>query len=204
MPQFILHDQTEQADALARKIPQGKAWIDKFTEDTVMRNLLIGYGLEYMRLENNLNYTDDELSLLRTQDLINEWEVEYGIDKSCFGEQDKSDLEQRIKNILVMIASNGTSTEEQFEAIALLLGVEVDVEAGTALLTKFTMTFPFTFYSDVIDARYTIVVNILDGLPSTFTFTFTFIFGDPRVTLLKCFFEILKPANCRIIYNEIF
>ena len=97
-----------------------------------------------------------------------------------------------------------TSTEEQFEAIALLLGVNVDVEAGTSLLTKFTMTFPFTFYSDVIDARYTIVVNLLDGVPSTFTFEFTFIFGDPRVTLLKCFFEILKPANCRIIYSEIF
>jgi uncharacterized protein YmfQ (DUF2313 family) len=200
MPQFTLHNQTEQADSLANKMPQGKAWIDKFENDTVMRNLLIGYGLEYIRLESNLNYTDDELSLIRTQDLINEWEIEYGIDKSCFATQDKSDLQQRIQNILVMIASNGTSTAEQFEAIALLLGVNVTVEAGTALLTTFSMTFPFTFYNDLIDARYTILVTLPSNVTSNFTLEFTFIFGSQLATLLKCFFNILKPANCRIIY----
>ena len=82
MPQFTIHTEEQQADILAGKLPQGKAWTDKFTVDTVMRNLLIAYGIELIRLEGNLNYTDDELSLLRTRDLINEWEVEYGIAKS--------------------------------------------------------------------------------------------------------------------------
>lgn len=200
MPQFTIHNQSEQADALANKMPRGKAWRDKFENGTVMRNLLLGYGLEYLRLENNLNYTDDELSLIRTQDMIREWEIEYGIDKSCFKDFNSEDLEQRIKNILVMIASNGTSTEEQFEAIAELLGITVTVEAGTAYLTTFTMTFPFTFYSDLIDARYTIVVTVPDDITTNFTLEFTFIFGSTLLTLLKCFFNILKPANCRVIY----
>lgn len=202
MPTFTVHNQRQQADIIASKIPDGKAWADKYIDGTVMRNLLIGYGLEFMRLEGNLNYTSDELSLIRTQDLINDWEVEYGIAKSCFADQEASTLEARINNILIMIAANGTSTEEQFENIALLLGLNVDVEPGHSLLTKFTLTFPFTFFSDVVDARYTIVVTFLDALEAAeFTHTFPFVFGDTRVGLLKCFFNILKPANCQVIYK---
>lgn len=203
MPQFTVHSQEEQANILASKMPDGKVWADKFIADTTMRNLLISYGIEYMRLEGNLNYTDDELSLIRTQDLINEWETEYGIAKSCFADQDMGDLQDRINNILIMIAANGTSTEEQFEAIALLLGLNVNVEPGTALLSTFTLTFPVTFFDDVVDARYTILVTFLDVLDAArFTHTFPFVFGDTRVGLLQCFFNILKPSNCQVIYRE--
>lgn len=203
MPQFTVHNRDQQADILANKLPQGKAWIDKFTDCTVMRNLLIGYGLEFMRLEGNLNYIDDELSLVRTRDLINEWEVEYGIPKSCFADQEQGDLQDRINNILTMIAANGTSTEEQFEAIALRLGVNVNVSAGKALLTTFPITFPVVFFDDIIDARYTIVVDFLDDVESSsFPFEFPFTFGFIGVGLLQCFFNILKPSNCQVIYRN--
>lgn len=204
MPQFLIHDENTQADILAKKLPDGKAWIDKFVDSTVMRDLLIAYGIEYMRLEGNLNYTDDELSLIRTRDLIEEWEVEYGIAKSCFADQNKSDLQARINNILVLIAANGTSTEEQFEALAALLGLNVKVSPGKVLLSTFTLTFPVTFFDDPIDARYTIVVDFLDEIEgSRFTLQFPFLFGDARVGLLQCFFNILKPANTQIIYRTI-
>lgn len=202
MPQFEIHNSSEQADALAAKMPSGKAWIDKYTADTNMRNLLIAYGLEFMRLEQGLNYTDDELSLVRTQDMILEWETEYGINKSCFADQNKSDLEQRIKNILVMIAGNGTNTSDQFEYIGSLFGINVVVKAGEESLTTFPVTFPFTFYNDILDARYTILVEFPDiTTEAIFPHTFPFIFGDNSVLLLKCFFEVLKPSNCRIVYG---
>lgn len=202
MPIFKVHNETQQANILASKLPDGKAWVDKYTEGTVLRNLLIGYGLEFMRLEGALNYTNDELSLIKTQDLINEWEAEYGISKSCFSGQESSALPDRINNILIMIAANGTSTAEQFEAIALLLGLNVDVTAGTGILSVFPLTFPVTFFDDVIDARYTILVNFLDAIDTaTFTHTFPFVFGDARVGLLKCFFNILKPADCQVLYK---
>lgn len=202
MPKFKVHNQQQQANILASKLPDGKAWTDKYVDGSVLRNLLIGYGVEFMRLEGDLNYTDNELSLIRTQDLINDWEVEYGIAKSCFSDQDASTLKARIDNILIMIAANGTSTEEQFESIALLLGLNVDVQPGHALLTQFPLTFPFTFFSDVVDARYTIFVTFLDVIDSAnFTLTFPFVFGDVRVGLLKCFFNILKPGNCQVIYK---
>lgn len=202
MPIFDVHTREQQAEIIASKLPDGKAWADKYISGTVMRNLLIGYGLEFMRLEGNLNYTNDELSLINTRDLINEWEAEYGISKSCFAGLESSDLADRINNILIMIAANGTSTAEQFEAIALLLGLRVRVLPGTALLSTFTLTFPFVFNDDVIDARYTILVIFLDELDAArFPHTFPFPFGDARVGLLKCFFNILKPANVQVIYQ---
>lgn len=203
MPIFKVHSQEQQADIIAAKLPDGKAWADKYINGTVLRKLLIGYGFEFMRLEGNLNYTNDELSLINTRDLITEWETEYGIGNSCFAEAIDGTLEDRINNILIMIAANGTSLAEQFENIALLLGLNVRVEAGTALLSTFTLTFPFVFNSDVVDARYTILVTFLDVLDAaTFTHTFPFVFGDTRVGLLKCFFNILRPANCQVIYQE--
>lgn len=202
MPIFTVHTREQQASILAAKLPDGKAWADKHIDGTVLRNLLIGYGLEFMRLEGNLNYTNDELSLIKTRDLINEWEAEYGISKSCFEGQELSDLQKRIDNILIMIAANGTSTAEQFEAIALLLGLNVKVIPGTALLSRFTLTFPITFFGDVIASRYTIIVLFLDEIDvARFTHVFDFVFGDARVGLLKCFFEILKPSNCEVLYK---
>ena len=204
MAKFIEHNQAEQAQILANKLPSGDFWIAKYVEGTNLNKLLLGFGLELLRLESNLNYVSDELSLVNTKDLIDEWEKEYGIPGGCFASlSEGADIETRINNILTRIAADGTSTEEQFEVIAENLGLDVDVSAG-AEYASFPITFPYTFIADSArELRFIIVVDLKEVAGSTFTLTFPITFGDPRVSVLKCFFNKLKPANTKIIYvNE--
>ncbi len=204
MPEFTVHPNTEQAQMLALKLPDGDFWLAKYIEGTNLNKLLLGFGLELLRLESNLNYVSDELSLVNTNDLIDEWEKEFGIPGSCFASLSQgADIETRVNNILTKIAADGTSIEEQFEAVALSLGLVVDVINGKDY-SSFPFTFPMTFIADSVrEARFMIVVDLKGVSGSTFPLTFPITFGDPRVSVLKCFFNKLKPANTKVIYvNE--
>ncbi len=188
---------------LALKLPDGDCWLAKNQSDTNLYKLLLGIGVELLRLEGKLNYTSDELALQTTNDLIREWELEYGIPASCLAPlSEGADLDTRINNILTWIFAEGTSTEEQFEAVALRLGLVVDVISGYDY-ASFPLTFPHTFLGDLREIRYTIVVDMKDVAFSRFDFIFDFVFGNPLVPILKCIFGRLKPANCRVVYiNE--
>jgi uncharacterized protein YmfQ (DUF2313 family) len=203
MDKFIVHSQDEQAQMLAMKLPQGEFWDAKDNPNSNLYKLLLGLGFKLMRLEADLNYAADELSLIRTNDLIDEWEKEYAIGASCFASlSDGADLETRINNILILISADGTSTEEQFEAIALALGLVVDVRPGGEY-SAFPLTFTHTFLGDQREIRFTIIVDMENVPVGAFTYEFPFTFSDPVVGALKCLFNRLKPANCRVVYvNE--
>jgi len=204
MAKFTEHTQSEQADMLAIKLPQGEFWRAKYVENTTMRNLLLAMGLELLRLEENLNYVTAELSLIYTSDLIREFEIEYGIPNSCFQSLTQGQtISERINNILTIIFADDTSTETKFEQVALRLGLTVTVVSCRDYIA-FPIVFPFTFTADTErDSRFRIIVDLALVSSSTFTFTFPFTFGSALVPVLKCLFNRLKPANCDIYYiNE--
>lgn len=199
MGSFKVHTETEQADMLARKLPNGYALLSKYIEGSILRKWLISLGYEFARLEGYMNYVCEELSLISTQFMIDEFEFDYGMNSNCFSTQDKGNLEQRIQNILTLIASEGTSTAEQFENVASLLGFEVTVSCCLSGSEGFPYTFPITFLEDR-DERFKIYVTFPDDDSDAFPYTFPIEFKDPLQNILKCFFAKLKPANCIIVY----
>jgi len=195
MPVFKVHDKEQQGSMLALKLPDGKFWRAKYMPDKNLRKYLIAIGTEFMRLEERFNYAGDQFNINTTTDLIDEFEREYGISTSCFANTPAGSLQQRIDNILTIIGANGVSTEAQFEALAVILGLtDIDVSAGLAPENA-GLSF------DDTQARFTIVVR----RPATggFPYQFPMKFIDPVVTLFECFILQLKPANVRVIFVSI-
>ena len=103
-----------------------------------------------------------------------------------------------------MIASNGTSTEEQFEELATILGFDADVSCCSSepVATGFPYTFPMTFPAEVMDDRFVIYVTVNDiSEDEGFPYTFPITFEDQATNILECFFKILKPAHTILVFN---
>lgn len=198
---FTVHDREEQADLLAQKVPNGDFWTDKYIPDTVFRNLLIAVGIELSRIEQALNDTFCETQLATTNAQIKNWERDYGIIGGCLDGYGTT-IDERIEAIRLKISTYGTSTKEQFEALAVELGLNVEVIAGYDR-AHFPYTFPIILWRDLKEARFTMVVDMDNVVSSTFPLTFPFVFGDAAAAIMKCLFYKLKPSNTVIKYiNE--
>ncbi len=195
MPTFIEHTAEQQGDMLALKLPSGPFWRAKSIEGKNLRNYLIAIGTEYMRLEERLNYAGVQFLLTTTSDLIDEFEREYGISTSCFADTPTANLSQRISNILTLIGANGVSTDAQFEALAVILGLTVDVTAGLDPINAGLSV-------DDTQARFRIFVRQATA-GASFTYTFPILFEDSVITLFQCFILILKPANVEVVFLSV-
>lgn len=188
-----------QADLLARYLPDGYAWRAKWIDESFLRRLLKGFGKEFGNIEQRNAWLKRELNIFTTTDLIENWEKEYGIPDEVFTIDGKT-IEQRRLNIIIKEIMDGADRSPDWEYIAEQFGFKVKVYAGTDK-TKFTYTFPIIF-ADY--PKYTIIVDMYDVLPpAEFTLIFSVVFGEDRANLLKKVFEIIKPADCVIIYNYI-
>jgi uncharacterized protein YmfQ (DUF2313 family) len=188
---FKVNDGTEQANMLAQKLPNGLLYNGKYIEGTVLRKWLIALGIEEIRTEEYFNYVSDELSLTSTSGLLEEFEFDFGINSNCLSPIVATGTNQeRINAIITMIASEGTSTESQFEYLAGLLGFNVVV----------TASHPST--PNQIDDRFKIFVEF-DVIENTnlFPYTFPITFGsNSNQSILECWFATLKPAHCILVY----
>lgn len=186
-----------QADYLARYLPDGNAWKAKWIEGSNLRKLLIGLGKEFGNIEQRNAWLKRELNILTTEDLIEYWEKDYGIPDEIFSITGKS-IKERQLNLAIKEMMNGADNAPSWEYIAKQFGYKVKVYAGTDK-TKFTYTFPINF-TDY--PKYTIVVDLYDIYPPAyFTLIFSFVFGESRALLLQKIFEVIKPVDCVIIYN---
>lgn len=200
---FTVHTATEQTQILAQNLPSGDFWKAKHDTTTNLYSLLYAMGLELMRFEGKLNDTYDELHITNCQNMITDWETEYGMVGGCFDDAIRNGtLAERITNILIKISADGTSTAEQFEALALAMGEEINVYAGDeAGIFTFPFTFPIKFLTEgERKERFTIFIEWVNQVPSVFPLTFPIIFGTLTQGIITCFFEKLKPANCKIVY----
>lgn len=196
-------DSDGQADSIAKKLPDGDAFCAKYIDDTNLRKWLIALGQEFIRFESFLNYAHQEMQLANTADLISDFEKEYGMNANCFANEIANTLQARINNILTLILSNGTSTKEQFQELATLLGYDVTVSSSSSTQGAiFPLTFPVTFADPKTD-RFIIYVTVNGTAPNsnTFPYTFPITFSDSATNLLECFFKVLKPAHTKIIFN---
>lgn len=180
-----------QADLLAKYLPDGKCWEAKWIEGSNLRNLLIAVGKEFENIEQQNEWLRRELNIYSTYDLLEYWEEQYGIpdDNGIFVVQGKT-IEQRRLNLKIKEAMEGADKYQDWEYIASLFGFNVTVRPCTQ-----------TEVQPISNPRYNIVVTFVDFRPAqTFTLYFPIYFSDIDVSLLKKVFQLIKPADCDIIY----
>ena len=92
----------------------------------------------------------------------------------------------------------GADRVEDWEEIAKKLGFNCKVYPASKT-SKFPYTFPISFLDR---PRYNIIVELIDvDTPAVFPLEFPFTFGEDKVWYLQKIFEIIKPADCAIIFN---
>ena len=193
---IVCHSKLEHTDTLAAYLPGGDLFVSKKIDDSVFRKLLSGIACEVLNAEGYLKLLQQDFIPDSTVASLDEWERTLAIPDDCFDGQGSDDIRRR--DILVKLASLGVQTEEDFEELALLFGLVINIQAGAVSNQVFPFTFPLTFPANAQDARFTIVVQFTPS--TTFPYTFPFPLGDDSITILECLFNKLKPANCQVIF----
>lgn len=194
---IIGHTTDQHAQALANYLPHGKLWAGKNLQDTNLRKFLEGLAQELIRTEGYLKAFSDEYIPVDLGDIfLDEWERVLGIPDDCF--TGTGDVAERKRDILVKLASLGVQTVEDFENLAAIFGVVVDVIPGNDYYTSPGFPFPITQEN----SRYYIVIEFNNPNPG-FPYTFPFTFGGEEGPILECLYRKLKPANCEVYFTEV-
>ena len=190
--------QAQQTDILAQYLPSGRIYSRKFDDESNIRKILLGLGAVWLEDRRLLNELFDEYNPETTVKFIEEWERTVGIPDDCFDNVGTN--EERRKNILLKLTGINSSTEEQFEAVAAILGINVNVKSGFDE-SVIPQVIPFIILGDD-EVGYTIVVEVTtEPNPATIPQTIAFIIQGNISVLLECLFNKLKPANTQIIFK---
>lgn len=196
---FKSHTIDEHANSLAAYLPTGRATRAAYAKGSNTRNLLKGLSGELKRVEQELRTYVKEYDIRDSELLLGEWERAVGIPDSCFS--GTGTIQERQRDVLVKLAASGVQTAGDFEALAEIFGVTVEVTAGIDQIT-FPLVFPVAMFTTEQEARFTIVVTFTDETPNIFPMTFPFVFGSDVIALIECIFKKLKPANCQIFFQQ--
>ena len=187
----------EQTQSIANWLPVGRVWSAKNAAASVLRALLRGLAHELLRASVIVNALRAELMPGTAVQLLPEWEAAVGIPSVCF--PGTGTISERQRDVITKIAGLGVQTQSDFEKLAALFGVIVEVHGG-AIHGLFPMQFPIVFFDSAKSARFTIVCvyDLPDALH--FPYTFPILFTLPEIVTLECVFSKLKPANCDIVF----
>ena len=191
-------DKQAHTRMLARHLPDGKVWENKFNSDSNIGKLIVGLACEYLRLSYIIDNFLTEMDINQTNDLIKEWQVSVGIPTDCIGVG--GTLEEQRRNILLQINNyNGIQTAQSFVDLAALFGFSAVVTNGVHNGT-FPLAFPIRFFDNRKAAVHTILVD-LEESRFVFPLAFPLPFSSGVTGLIECLFNKLKPANCQILYR---
>lgn len=190
-----------KADQLAGYLRDDRLHMAKYDTESKARKVLNGLSGSFILFDNTKDEALKELNINTTTQLINEWERMVGIPDQYIGIANT--LEQRRKNVLLKIAGIKATTKQQFENLGDILGIPIQVFAGGDVI-RFTYTFPILLITEE-QLPYAIVINInkqySDG--SGFPYTFPITFLTNAETILRSFFERLKPAHTKLYFRYV-
>ena len=186
--------------ALSDYLPDGRTFEAKNIEGSNVKQLTEGLSGQNKAAQDFICTLENEYIPDITTLFLDEWEQALGIPDDCFAGTGTDD--DRRRDILTKLSALGAQTVEDFENVAEILGVEVEIFSGIDGI----MVLPFTlgasiFFGDITSARYTIFVNIT--LPDRFTYIFPIKFGSEVISLLECLFNKMKPANCQVLFSGV-
>lgn len=200
MSLFECHNTDENAQSIADYLPNGQLFAAKNIPDSVYRMLLRGFGRFDKDAEAFLCLFADELDISNTTAFINEWEDSVGIPDGCFTKN--KPIETRRLQVLLKLAAMGVQTAQDFIDLAALLGIYIEIVPG-AEAGGFTYTFPIIFAETGKEAKFTMIVLYLETATEVFPYTFPIVFGESALSILRCLFSKLKPANVKLIFRQI-
>lgn len=189
--------QEGQARQLARHMPDGRVWVNKFKVTSMIGKLTYSLAGEWLRFQQLVSKVLAEADINNTTDLIEEWEKSVGIPNAYFSNVGVSLERRRLQVLLMLTDFGGAQTEADFERIAELFGfTDVTVRNGNAVL--FPVNFPIVFFSgDGKAARHTLFV-MLPSSDLVFPLTFPLQFSADSGFILERIFRALLPANVDI------
>lgn len=195
---FLSTSENLQHRMLAKCLPDGKVWENKYNVDTNLGKLLLGLAAEYLRLSLLIGDISKEIDINQTSQLIEEWEKSVGIPDDCFVQS--GSLEERRRNVLLKLTNfGGIQKASDFVRLATLLGFTASLSNGVANGT-FALLFPARFYETRKEATHTIIVD-LEESRAVFALDFPMPFTSGVSGIIECLFSELAPSNCQVIYR---
>lgn len=195
---FSPQDKNTQHRMLARHLPDGKVWENKFNSNSTLGKLLLGLASEYFRLSLLIENTLDEMDINQTTQLITEWQESVGIPCDCLSAS--GDIEDQRRDVLLKLTNfGGIQTAEDFENLALLYGYIASISNGYVRGT-FALGFPIMFFDSRKTAVHTIIVDIEEN-KAVFPLSFPIPFTSNVAGIIECLFNKLAPANCQVVFR---
>jgi len=195
---FEVYNDEDYAQSLANLIVDGKLTLAKNIDDSTFRKLLRGLSIEHRRMAEQLNLVSNDYYIPETTQLIEKWESAVGIPDECISVANT--LDERRDNILLKLRASGTTTVEDFEEIALLLGFIVTI---TPLEDVALPPYDVPFIPTRAPASSFIVLvtgaNIAPFYPP---YDVPFLPSGGAQSILECIFNLLKPANMIFVFVE--
>jgi uncharacterized protein YmfQ (DUF2313 family) len=190
-----------QTDILASYLPPGKAFMAKKLPESNLYKFLKACALSYIVMDDNIQGLFLELDPTTTEDLISEWEQEFGIPDACLDVE--TTLEERRANVLAKITMDGVTTVEDFERLADVYDMPIVVTPGfdeTAL--------PFVLGQSVLGGSVSLFTMFVD-FPKEFSINkLPFTLGLDKLgtfnsNVVECLFNRVKPVNVQALYRYI-
>lgn len=202
MASFQAHTLQEHQQALGQYLPNDRLFAAKNIQGKNLFKLLMGLGGEFQRVDAIFQSVWDGTNILTTNDVnyIELWEGFVGIPDNIFTQTSSLTIEERRQNILIKLRSLGVLTEQDFIDLAALLGVAITIKHGIEFAyPPYTPPFiPMSSYG----ARFVWIVQGPDlDIASYPEYSVPF-FPSAPVSQLSSLFEILKPANTILIFQN--
>lgn len=190
-------EQTKQAEMLAKHMPTGKIWEACFDDSTHMGKLIVGLADEIYRVQLLIKEAIDEININKTDKLLPDYEESVGIPDLCFSNT-VTKAERRNQVLQKFTNFQGVQKASDFVRVAASFGISVTVQPSVQLSEKTTFPLPFPFgFSEGPHTITVIVLGISEGIK--FPLPFPMKFHKGVFDFLRCIFNILAPANVKVI-----
>ena len=187
----------EQANTLARLLPDGPLFDAKWRDQTIMRKLLLGLAGEFARLDGTMADVLAEYDPRTTNLFLEEWERAVAIPDHCF--DGKGGVDLRRLAIAAKLSHMNVQTRQDFIDLALLFGFAVEIESG-ANCGVFPLPFPVCFFDSYKEAKHTMIVRFPEA-EDVFPLAFPLQFSSGVMNIVVCLFNQLRPANVNVRYE---
>jgi len=196
----------EQARIIAGYLPEGKSFLAKNIIESNLYKFLRACSFSFLVLNDNIIAMFDELDPTTTEDLISEWETEFGIPDDCIDIADT--LQERRDNVIAKITMDGVTTIADFVRVAAIYNIVVQITPGLEVAEFEATVLPFILGKSLLDGGNSLFTMFVDLPAELDLFRLPFLLaqdklGSPSVTIVECLFNKLKPANVEAIFRFI-
>ncbi len=187
----------DQTNSLAHFHPEGDPYDSRWEPLAVLRKFLEGLSGELKRVHDGMNDLSCDYDINESTELITNWESAVGIPDDCF--PGTGTIEERRTHVLLKLAKMNVQTAEEFVELAIALGF-LDVEVIPLQSIAFPpYDVPF-LPTSAPASRFIILVTGTDIVPNVPPYDVPFTPSAQNSSVLQCIFDIVKPANCTILF----